>query len=154
PVTRAHVVLADAARAVVDEVVAVLPRAYPHKELHGASIEDRVRMLQLAGLDRVEVTNGGLFVEIARELRKPDTELYFICGRAAAERVLTWNYGDPGAARRMLDEFQLLVAAREGEFNPPLEFCERVHRLAINASLDHISSTEVRRRIAAGEPWR
>ena len=153
PVTRAHAALADAAREAVDEIVCVLPRAYPHKELHGATLDERIEMLQRTGnFDRVEITEGGLFVDIARELARPGRELYFICGRDAAERVLTWDYGEPGAIERMLDEFQLLVASRQGHFEPPVHLRHTVRSLKI-PNLDEVSSTEVRRRIEAGEPW-
>src|SRR5882724_12712763 len=109
PVTRAHVALADAAIKQVDEVIWVVPRVYPHKEFHGAALEDRVAMLKLAGGNRIETTAGGLFIEIARELRQEDTELSFVCGRDAAERIIHWDYGDPSAIDRMLEEFSLLV---------------------------------------------
>ena len=70
PVTRAHLALANAASSVVDEVVCVVPRVYPHKDIEGASLEQRVEMLRRAlGRYRVERTEGGLFVEIAREMR-------------------------------------------------------------------------------------
>ena len=151
PVTRAHVALAGAARSVVDEIVCVLPRAYPHKELHGATIEERAEMLRRTGaFDRVEFTNGGLFIDIARELGAPGP--HFICGRDAAERVLTWDYGDPGAIERMLREFRLLVASRGGHFEAPARLSHAVEALRV-PNLDEISSTEVRRRIASGEPW-
>src|SRR5262249_18026601 len=93
------------------------------------------------------------FIEIARELHRPGRELHFICGRDAAERVLTWDYGEPGAIERMLDEFHLLVASRQGHFEPPPHLKNRVSDLKLRADVDEISSTEVRRRIAAGEPW-
>lgn len=103
----------------------------------------------------VVVTEGGLFIEIARELRRarPEAEIHFLCGRDAAERVLTWDYGAPGAVERMLDEFGLLVAARLGEFSPPAHLSSRVRPLAMAGGFDDHSSSEVRRRIAAGEPW-
>ncbi|HLH38075.1 MAG TPA: adenylyltransferase/cytidyltransferase family protein [Bryobacteraceae bacterium] len=155
PVTNAHVALADAARRAVDEVICVVPRRYPHKEFHGAAIEQRIEMLRQAGCGRVEVVQGGLFIEIARELkpRLSATEIYFVCGRDAAERILNWDYGEPGAIARVLDEFQLLVAARQGEIHPPPDHSHRVHALRIGENLDHVSSSEVRRRIASGEPW-
>src|ERR1700691_593446 len=46
PVTRAHVALAEAARAHVDEMVFAVPRAFPHKEYSGASLDRRVEMLR------------------------------------------------------------------------------------------------------------
>jgi len=73
--------------------------------------------------------------------------------RDAAERVLRWDYGRPGAVEEMLGEFELLVAARRGEFEPPKEFSHRIHSLAMRSGFDEVSSTEVRERIAGGEPW-
>ncbi len=115
PVTRAHLALADAAVHQVDEVICVVPRVYPHKEFHGAALEDRIAMLKLAsGRYRVESTSGGLFIDIARELRQANTKLFFICGRDAAERIIHWDYGEAGAIEKMLEEFSLLVADRGG----------------------------------------
>src|SRR5947207_1929787 len=97
PLTSAHLALVDAARTAVDEVICVVPRSYPHKELHGATWEQRVEMLSRAnGRYRVQPCAGGLFVDIARELLRdlPDAELHFICGRDAAERILHWDYGE------------------------------------------------------------
>lgn len=156
PVTRAHLALADAALAVVDEVVCVTPRAFPHKEFHGATLDHRLEMLRLAGgRYRVEVTEGGLFIDIARELSRarPGAEIYFVCGRDAAERILTWDYGEAGSVDRMLSEFHLLVAGRQGVFEPPESLRERIHALELATDFDHVSSTEVRRRIAEGEAW-
>lgn len=156
PVTRAHLALVDAALAKVDEVICVVPRAYPHKEFHGASLEDRVEMLRRAGAHyRVEMVEGGLLIDIARELKRthPDAELYFITGRDAAERVVTWDYGTPEAIDQIFKELHLLVASREGVYEPPDNLRHRIHALELQESFDEVSSTEVRRRIAAGEPW-
>jgi len=156
PVTRAHLALVEAAWPSVDEVVCVVPRAYPHKEFHGASLEDRVEMLRRASdRYRVQVTEGGLFIDIARELRQgsPDAEIFFICGRDAAERIVNWDYSQHGSIERLLEEFQLLVAARRGSYDPPESIRSRVHALPLDANFDEVSSTEVRRRIIAGEPW-
>jgi len=156
PVTRAHLALVDAALQVVDEVVCVVPRVYPHKELHGADLETRVEMLRRAGnRHRVMVCDQGLFADIARELRpqNPDAELYFMCGRDAAERVIHWDYGDPRAIERMLGDFRLLVASRQGEFDAPSHLRHRVEPLRLAGDFDDVSSTEVRDRIAAGLAW-
>jgi nicotinate-nucleotide adenylyltransferase len=153
PVTRAHLALAEAASGVVDEIVCVVPRAYPHKHFHGASLEDRIAMLRLAGMDHVEVTEGGLFIDIARELRRADTEVSFICGRDAAERIIHWDYGEPGAIEKMLEEFSLLVAKRGGYYEAPAHLRHRVRGLVLGEDVSDVSSTEVRRRIAAGESW-
>jgi nicotinate (nicotinamide) nucleotide adenylyltransferase len=154
PVTRAHLALADAASRVVDEVVCVVPRAYPHKQFHGAALADRLEMLKLAdGKYRVEQTDGGLFIEIARELHQPDTEISFICGRDAAERIIEWDYSDAHSIEKILEEFSLLVAERGGAYEPPAHLQHRVRHLPLADDFSDVSSTEVRRRIATGEPW-
>jgi nicotinate-nucleotide adenylyltransferase len=154
PVTCAHLALAEAAERVVDEVICVVPRVYPHKRFHGAALEDRIEMLKIAGgRYRVELTEGGLFIDIARALRQPDTEISFICGRDAAERVIDWDYGEAGAIEKMLAEFSILVAERGGTYIAPAHLEHRVHRLELIDDFSDVSSTEVRRRIAAGETW-
>ena len=154
PVTRAHLALAEAAAQVVDEVVCVVPRVYPHKEFHGAGLDNRIEMLKLsAGPFRIETTERGLFIDIARELRKPGSDVFFICGRDAAERIVTWDYGESGAIEKLLAEFSLLVAEREGVYEPPAHLRHHVHHLKLGSDFSDVSSTEVRRRIAAGEPW-
>ena len=153
PVTRAHLALAEAAGKFVDEVVWAVPRVYPHKQIHGAALKDRIEMLKLAGAHRVELTRGGLFIDIARELRRLDSEIVFICGRDAAERVIEWDYGDVGAIETMLAEFSIFVAERGGTYEAPAHLRHRVHRLDLAEDFSELSSTEVRRRIAAGEPW-
>jgi nicotinate-nucleotide adenylyltransferase len=160
PVTRAHVALAEAALDRVDEVLLVMPRAFPHKRYEGVSLADRLELLRqaLAGGGRfsIGVSEGGLFLEIARECRAvygPRCELWLLCGRDAAERIIGWDYtGAPGIAEQ-LEEYGLLVADREGSFAPPAALAPRVRRLPMSAAWSRVSSSEVRRRIAAGEPW-
>jgi nicotinate-nucleotide adenylyltransferase len=154
PVTRAHLALAEAAAKIVDQVIFVVPRVYPHKQFHGATLEDRIGMLKLAGgRHGVQITEGGLFIDIARELRQPDTEICFICGRDAAERIINWDYGEAGAIEKILEEFSLLVAERGGTYQAPEHLRHRVGHMALDEDLSAVSSTEVRRRIAAGEAW-
>jgi nicotinate-nucleotide adenylyltransferase len=154
PVTRAHLALAEAASQVVDEVVCVVPREYPHKQFHGAGLEERVEMLKLAGgRYRIATVGGGLFIDIARELHRPDTEISFICGRDAAERVIGWDYGEAGAIEKLLEEFSILVAERGGTYEAPAHLRHRVRHLELGEDFSDVSSTEVRRRIAAGERW-
>ena len=114
-------------------------------------------MLEAAAPDtgfEVRVTEGGLFIEIARELkRESDGELWFICGRDAAERIVEWDYGHPQAIHHMLDEFGLLVAERQGRYEPRPELAHRIRHLQVSPEIGEISSTEVRSRIARGERW-
>lgn len=160
PVTVAHQALVQAALKQADEVVMVVPRIFPHKEYTGASFESRVDMLRamVKPGERIAVaaSDQGLFVEIARECRDaygPDVRLFFLCGRDAAERIAGWDYGRPGALHEMLQDFDLLVAARQGEYEPPENLRHCIQRLEIGGEFDSVSASEVRRRIACGEPW-
>lgn len=154
PVTRAHEALARAARAHCDEIVAVVPREFPHKRLHGATLDQRIEMIRLAGIaERIEVAEAGLFIDIARQLRRDGDHIAFICGADAAERVIFWDYGEPTAIDRMLEEFSLLVAPRPVPFDPPERLRHRIACLEIAREFEDISSTEVRERIADGRPW-
>lgn len=160
PITVAHLALARAALSCVDEVVFVLPRVFPHKEYGGASFRDRMDMLQAALGDEpafsAAASERGLFVEIAAECRESygtGTRLAFLCGRDAAERIAGWDYGSGGTFAQMLAEFDLLVAARQGEYDPPEALRPAIRRLDLAGAFDHVSATEVRERIGRGEPW-
>jgi len=160
PPTKAHLALAEAALVEVDEVALVLPRTFPHKDYHGATFTQRAAML-CASIERhprlrAATSDGGMFTDIACECHAaygPGISLSFICGRDAAERVVSWDYGDPNAIARMLVEFSLLVASRQGDFQPPPRLAHRIRKLPMTADVDGISASEVRRRIASGERW-
>ena len=160
PITVAHVALARAALTLVDEVVFVLPRSFPHKDYSGASFSERVEMLQsaLTKADHCSIAaaDGGLFVEIAAECRAAygdSIELSFLCGRDAAERIVHWDYGDPDFCTAMLRQFDLLVGARHGEYSPPVRLRHAIRPLEMAGDFDHVSATDVRERIARGESW-
>jgi nicotinate (nicotinamide) nucleotide adenylyltransferase len=160
PPTVAHLALAQSALARVEEILLVLPKALPHKTFEGASFEARIEMLRVATADwpslSVAVSEGGLFRDIASECRQAygeDTRLSFLCGRDAAERILNWDYGAETIVTEMLCEFDLLVAARRGELAAPLHARHAIERLNLSDDLDLVSSSEVRDRIARGEPW-
>jgi nicotinate (nicotinamide) nucleotide adenylyltransferase len=160
PITIAHLALARAALSLVDEVVFVLPREFPHKAYVGAPFAQRVQMLQKAtvGLPRLSIATSthGLFVEIAQECREvygENVRLTFLCGRDAAERIVNWDYGRPGAFLEMLRQFELLVAARDGEYAPPAEFRNAIRPLPLSGGFDDVSASEVRDRIARGKSW-
>ena len=98
----------------------------------------------------------GLFVEIAGECRHAygdQTALLFICGRDAAERILNWDYGRPDAFEQMLEDFEMLVAPRSGDFQTPDKMQRRIRPLPVDGELSPISSTEVRERVSRGLPW-
>jgi nicotinic acid mononucleotide adenylyltransferase len=137
----------------------VVPRVFPHKDYFGATVEQRVEMLdalKVAHPLAIATSQHGLFIDIASECREEfgrQTKLSFLCGRDAAERILTWDYGRPGVVEEMLSEFELLVASRCGDFEAPAAFRNRIRSLLIPAGNDRVSSSEVRDRIARGEPW-
>ena len=160
PLTIAHMQLALAALPLVDEVVLVLPRLLPHKPYVGATFEQRVEMLQaaVAGDPSISIASvdRGLFWEIAEDCRAAygdQTRLTFLCGRDAAERIAGWDYGHPDAFAGMLKTFDLLVAARSGEYQPPPQYSHGIRPLILPGEFDHVSASEVRHRISQGEAW-
>jgi len=161
PPTVAHVDIARMARNHADEVVWVLPRAFPHKDFEGVGFEARRKMVEiLARQDAgfaAAVSDGGLYAEIAREAREhfgPDTEISLVLGRDAAERIAAWDYGAPGVFDDFLRHYKLLVAARRGEYEPAVNHKEHIFTLPMEVSWDEVSSSEVRRRKGNGEDWR
>jgi len=164
PPTRAHLALVEAAAASVDVVLCVVPRIYPHKTYHGATLEQRIALLhQAAGSPPrfgVAIAEKGLFADIAEECREalgahsePGLEVQFVCGRDAAERIVTWDYGAPGTIERMMERFGLLVASRGGPWTAPETLAHRVAPLELPGSFDEVSSSEVRARIEQGKDW-
>jgi len=161
PPTRAHLAMAEGALAVVDEVLFALPRAFPHKEYSGLEFETRLELLRAALAINprfsLAATQGGLFIDIAHEARSvygAGMDPFFLCGRDTAERIVSWNYGSGDSIEKQLESFQLLVASRKGAYEPPPEIRGRVRLLDLPQSFDEVSSTELRRRMQAGEPWR
>ncbi len=162
PVTIAHLEMARAARRQfdLDEVLFLLPLLFPHKQYTGASLSQRVEMLRAALADEprfsIGSTDRGLLIEIARECRPaygPQAELFFLCGRDAAERFAAWDYTGEIPFAEQLREYQLLVAPRDGPYVPPPEFAGRIHALDAPPSIAAVSSTAVREAIAQGKPW-
>jgi nicotinic acid mononucleotide adenylyltransferase len=163
PPTAAHLEIARAARAQADEVVWVLPRSFPHKGFEGASFDARRLMLAMLAHNANEpgfsaaISDAGLYIGIADEAREffgAEVDIALVCGRDAAERMATWDYGTPGVFDELLRRHRLLVAARQGEYQPAGHHSDRISRLPMEAGWDEVSSSEVRRRIANGEDWR
>jgi nicotinate-nucleotide adenylyltransferase len=163
PPTKAHLALARAAlhKGHADEVLFVLPAELPHKEYDRVPIEDRLNLVLLVTETEsrysVAVSKGGLFLEIARECRKhypPQVRLRFLCGRDAAARIVGWDYRPLPSIGEQLEEFELLVAPRDGVYTPPPEVAHAVLALGVDSQIDGISSSRVRERIEEGKPWR
>jgi nicotinate-nucleotide adenylyltransferase len=160
PVTRAHVALAESALAHLDEVILAMPRELPHKRYEGVSFEDRLRLLERAvqGRDRLSIgiAERGLFIDMARECRAiygPACETWLICGRDAAERIVAWDYQDAPGIVEQLREYGLLVADRQGTYEPPAPLRASVRRLPMAEDWGEVSATAVRERIARGDRW-
>jgi len=165
PPTLAHVAMAQEGRAQhdLDQVVFVLPEAFPHKDYQGATFEDRLAMLRagVAGNEGYGVASSdkGLFIDIARQAKNaygPGVEICLICGRDAAERIVGWDYGKGPAFAEQLEEFQLLVASRRGAYCVPAEHANRIHMIDLPVSFDAVSSTRIRETVAEGsafEEW-
>jgi len=162
PPTVAHVALAEAAAEALSlsQVALVLPEKYPHKAFEATSLEQRVEMIcALADshpLLEPAASEGGLFIEIAREFRElcgPAVDLYLLCGRDAAERIVAWDYAAGSSIDEQLAEFALVVASRGGRYEAPERLRSHVHAVELPDGLDTVSSSAVRAAIAEGEEW-
>ena len=157
PPTLAHEAMLRAALKHCDAVLAVLPRVLPHKQYGAIGLEQRLELVRPMLGERMAaaVSEGGLFLEIAREARHhfPDAEVSLVCGRDAAERIVAWPYEKHPPIDEQLREFRLLVASRAGEFAPPDELAHGVAALELGGGFDEISSTAVRERMATGDAW-
>ncbi len=144
----------------LDEALLLLPEVFPHKPYTGASFDQRLEMIRAALADEprfsIASSEAGLFTDIARAARPhygPDVEFFFVCGRDAAERIVNWDYGAGVSFAKQLQEFQMLVAPRDGPYTPPPEFAARIHQLDTPPALHDCSASVVREAIAAGQPW-
>jgi nicotinate-nucleotide adenylyltransferase len=165
PITTAHIALATSAyqNFRLHEILFVLPITQPHKSIHDAPVDARLQMMALAMQSHpafaIGICTHGLFIDIGRAVQRaypPETHLWFITGRDAAERILTWPYADPAKAlAELFAQAELLVADREGAFALPdtpfvRAHADRIHHLPLPAEYSHISATEIRTRLAKG----
>jgi len=163
PPTKAHVALARAASMQHDlaRTVFLLPEQFPHKPYTGASFNDRLAMLRDACGDdptlAIASCEQGLFIDIARAFRAEcgsRVEICLLCGKDAAERIVHWDYGGGPSFRKQLEEFRLLVASRQGEYQAPCGYEGKIGPIALPPAWDEVSSSTVREAVAAGRPWR
>ncbi len=160
PPTRAHLALAFEALPFADETVFVLPRALPHKEFSGPPPETRLlwidRLTRLHPSFSAAVSEGGLFLEMAREARLAGAgEVWVICGADAAGRIADWPYPEGLEFHRQLEnDYGLLVAPRAFDWKPPAHLAHRVRTLPLPKDLQELSSTHVRELIRQQRPWR
>ena len=102
------------------------------------------------------ISDDGLYIDMARGAREaygPGVEISIVCGRDAAERIERWDYGEEGIFEGLVREFRLLVASRAGAYATDFPHGGRIQTLEMANTFDDVSSSEVRRRIAAGERW-
>jgi nicotinate (nicotinamide) nucleotide adenylyltransferase len=165
PITWAHLSMTETSVRTFDlhEMLFLLPEVPPHKTIFGASLTQRLEMMQLAVDDcpyaSVGLSTHGLFIDIYQALQDiypQQSDLFFVTGRDAAERILTWNYADAEAALgQMLTSFQLIICDREGEFHLPddpllVPYQDRMHRCPLAKDFDQVSSTAIRQRCVEG----
>ena len=159
PPTCAHLALARAALDQAASVAFVLPRVFPHKLQEGAA--PRLRERWLVALAHAEpgccaaVSDGGLFIEMAREAREsiPDSRVALVCGSDAADRIVNWRYAPPDSIDHQLEEYELWVAARGHAYSAPAHLASRFRSLDVGEDFHLVSSSEVRQRIAARGAW-
>jgi nicotinic acid mononucleotide adenylyltransferase len=153
PPTVAHEAVARAAEREADAVVFVLPEEFPHKEYGAVRLEARAEMLLAMGEWGVAVSRKGLYFDIAAEMAEalPGREIFIVVGEDAARRIVEWDYGDGGEyLREHLGRWRLLAVRRGARW----EGVEGMRWLDIGPEYAGVSSSEVRRRLAAGEEWR
>lgn len=159
PPTYAHLALAEAALERADHLVFVLPRAFPHKRVEGAGRALRRDWLRaLTALDRrfsAAESEGGLFVEIAREARAASGagRIALVCGSDAAARIVAWDYGATEPIERQLAEFELWVATRNAAYAAPSHLAPHIRALDVGEGYHEISSSDVRERVQTGRGW-
>jgi nicotinate-nucleotide adenylyltransferase len=165
PVHNGHLALARACQqqAALDEVWFVPTAIQPLKH-HGpkAANADRVEMLRLAIDDQsswrvctLEIDRGGpsYTFDTLRQLREelPEAQLFFMIGADAQRDIPRWREPDV-----IFSLATPLIVHRAGEAEPNLQalssFCTTdTQPQIIEMQPEDVSSTEIRRRIAAGD---
>jgi nicotinate-nucleotide adenylyltransferase len=165
PVHNGHLALARACQQQVglDEVW-FMPTAVQPLKAHGphAGDSDRVEMLRLATADEpawrvctLEIERGGrsYTIDTLRQLHEelPEAELFFLIGADALRDAAQWK--EPREIFRLATP---LIVHRPGEAQPDLAalgtLCApETQPQIVNMPLVDVSSTEIRRRVAARE---
>ena len=182
PVHQGHIEIARAARDALETIIALMPAADPpHRDPPGANAQQRAAMLELAiagepGLqvDRRELQREGRSwtIDTVRGLRAElgaDASIALLVGADSFIGLPGWKHW-----RALLDLVHFVVAERLGsplDADLPASLAEAVamrwvrspralyaatggHVLRLQQPLQPHSATDLRRRIAAGQPWR
>jgi nicotinate-nucleotide adenylyltransferase len=156
PVHVAHLVAAAEARAQLnlDRVFLVVAGdPWQKHESVLASADARYEMLTAAlegieGLEpsRIEIDRAGptYTIDTVNELRAPDRELFLIVGRDVAQALDTWK-----AVDELQSAVTLAIVDREGVHTDPPDGWRAV---PVTMPRLDVSSTDLRRRVATGEP--
>jgi nicotinate-nucleotide adenylyltransferase len=165
PIHRGHLRLAAEVRRKLGlgRVVLIPAAAQPLKAgRHGASVEDRLQMCALAaegepwlGVSDVEARTEGpsYTVDTLRTLRAalgPRTRIYFIAGADVLADLPRWR-----AVDEVLALATFVVATRPGhalDLAPLAGRIDAARIVPVEVDALPVSSTEVRRRLAEGEP--
>ena len=162
PPTMAHVALGEGAqrRFDLDQVVQIIPRSLPHKRIAWPTVEHRLEWIAELARPRKGwaacACEGGLVVDMVDALRREvgdACELFVIAGRDAAERYMTWDYGDGESFGDQLNRYTLLVGARGESFQVAPEHAGRILPFEIAPAHAETSSSMVRSAIARGGDW-
>jgi nicotinamide-nucleotide adenylyltransferase len=171
PPTRAHVTLAESARARGFEAVlfsvGTVTLDKPESDL---ALEERIQLLVEIARESgfgVALVNRGLYAEQAEALRGalPDLErLAFVIGMDKVAQIFDPRYyvDRERALHSLFERAGLLVAARGALDRPALErlleeplsraFGRHIEWLELDPAVRKVSSTAVRERLARGEP--
>jgi len=161
PPTIAHVELARSARAVVDEVLWVMPERFPHKTYDQVTLPTRLRLILEATHDAIAISSESLFFDIAaeakRDLEIPNVKL--LIGEDGARRIVDWDYGFTPENHRAyletnLQRFPILTARRQQLWKVPPEYSPWFEWLDVDQEIASVSSCLVREQIAVAQPWR
>ena len=168
PIHNGHLALAQAAlRQYALEEVLFVPCGQPYMKdpLSIAPCGDRVRMTALAisgqpafRLSTIEADSAGdtYTYQTLEQLRRdnPDEDYYFIMGADSLFHITEWK-----CPERIFAACHILAATRDGrtedDMREQLQRLERAYHADVRLlQMDAVpvSSTEIRRRIAAGEP--
>jgi nicotinate-nucleotide adenylyltransferase len=162
PPHRAHVELARAARdALALDTVLWIPAGDPWQKPRAiTAAAHRTAMVELAirgqarfALERCELNRHGpsYTLDTVRELRArhPQAEFFLVIGADQYANLHTWH-----GWRELLGEVALAVANRPGTLPPPADEVRRTPHTVVPLPMLDISATDIRARMAQGEPAR
>ncbi|MCS7251763.1 MAG: nicotinate-nicotinamide nucleotide adenylyltransferase [Anaerolineae bacterium] len=175
PPTRAHMALMETAQESfrLEESVLLLAVTHVEKPLTGFKLRERLEMLQAIARERlgwsVALCNRARFFEKAQALREAvgaGSELFFVVGGDTVVRLFNAQYySDPPMELALQSFFQtacLIVAPRPPWDRPALEaflqdpsretYRARIYFVSLDPAFTAVSSSEVRQRLARGEP--